>query len=166
MEGRRGARVAAMLALATTAFACYHASGGAARDVPPVVVVDSLQGIVRVVGVEAFPQAVLVLGDSSPPITLDGPPALRRVAGLRVAVVGERVGARFTVSRFVVVAANGLPAIDGIVVASGDVLTLVTADGKRFPLVNPSPVLRASIGHRVWISGPLDHEAVAYGIIE
>ena len=166
MEGGRRARAAAALIVVAVVSACHRRPASASPALQHAIAADSLQGVVQVVGVGAFPQVVLALDDRSPAITLDGPTSLRRVAGLRVAVVGARVGKRFTVSGFIVVAANGLPAVDGTLAASGNVLTLVTADGRRFPLVNPSPALRAAIGHRVWISGPLDHEAVAYGIIE
>jgi hypothetical protein len=136
---------------------------GSARAPAPT---DSLEGIVRVVGVEAFPQIVLALDSASPAVSLDGPASLRRVAGLRVAVVGERSGARLAVRRFIVLAANGVPATDGMLVADGDALLLVTSDGTRHRLVNPPPLLRSSIGHRAWVSGALDRELVAYGIIE
>lgn len=120
----------------------------------------------RVVGVEAFPQVVLALDDASPTVALDGPPSLRRVAGLRIAVIGERSGARLAVRRFIVLAANGVSATDGIIAADGESIVLVTPDGTRHRLVNPPPLLRANVGHRAWVSGPLDREAVAYGIIE
>lgn len=166
MSVRDGARLLAVLAVVAIASACHRGSGGAAREAPPVVVADSVQGLVQVVGGEPFTTVVLAPDDRSPAVTLDGPPSLHHVAGLRVAVVGARVGTRLTVSRFIVVAANGIPATDGTLAASGDALTLVTAEGKRFPLVDPSPALRAAVGHRVWISGPLDHEPIAYGVIE
>lgn len=127
---------------------------------------DSLEGIVRVVGVDALPQVVLVLDDASPSVTLEGPASLRRVAGLRIAVVGERAGARFAVRRFIVLSANGVAVTDGMLAADGEALVLVTPDGARHRLVNPPPLFRASVGHRAWVSGPLDREPVAFGIIE
>jgi hypothetical protein len=36
----------------------------------------------------------------------------------------------------------------------------------RHALVNPSPNLRAHVGARVWVSGSLDQEPIAYGIIQ
>jgi hypothetical protein len=127
---------------------------------------DSLKGIVRVVGIDALPVVTLVPDDASRSVTLDGPPSLRRVAGLRIAVVGERSGARLAVRRFTVLAANGVPATDGVLAADGDALVLVTSDGTRHRLVNPPPLLRSSVGHRAWVSGALDRAPVAYGIIE
>ena len=174
MKPGRAARLALALAAGAVAAACHRGSRVAATESPaPVsekarapVGTDSLEGIVRVVGVEAFPQVVLALDSASPAVTLDGPASLRRVAGLRVAVVGERSGARLAVRRFIVLAANGVPATDGVLAADGDTLVLVTSDGTRHRLVNPPPLLRSSVGHRAWVSGALDRELVAYGIIE
>ena len=81
-------------------------------------------------------------------------------------MIGRLAGTELGVERFVVVAANGVPATDGWLVAEGAVLYLVTADGQRHPLVRPSPNLWAHAGSRAWVSGPLDREPVAYGIIE
>jgi hypothetical protein len=121
---------------------------------------------VRLVGVDADPQVTLAFDDGRASVALVGASTLRRVDGLRVVVIGSRRGTQLVVGRFTVVAANGLPATDGVLTADGDALTLVTSDGMRHQLVNPSPALRAAAGHRVWVSGPLDRAAVAYGIIE
>ncbi len=67
---------------------------------------------------------------------------------------------------FRVIAANGVLANDGTLVVDGSQAVLLTEDGRRLPVVRPSAGLRAAIGHRVWISGPLDGETVAYGVIE
>jgi hypothetical protein len=85
---------------------------------------------------------------------------------LRIAAVGTLAANRLAVARFTVLAANGVPATDGTLALSGDALVLVASNGKRYKLVNPSPVLRANVGHRVWVSGPLDRQPVAYGIID
>jgi hypothetical protein len=169
----RAARLALALVAGAVA-ACHRGSSVAAAESPaPVgekarapVGTDSLEGIVRVVGVDALPLVTLVPDDASPSVTLDGPASLRRVTGLRIAVFGERSGGRLAVRRFTVLAANGVPATDGVLAADGDALVLVTSDGTRHRLVNPPPLLRSSIGHRAWVSGALDRELVAYGIIE
>jgi hypothetical protein len=126
---------------------------------------DTLEGTVQVGGVQPFP-AVTLVTDSGRGIVLDGPEPLAQVAGLRVAVAGMPSGKKFVVKQFRVVAANGVPATDGRLVAEGSSLAIVTADGTRHPLANPSPGLRAHVGHRVWIAGPLDQEPVSYGVIE
>ena len=179
MRARRAARLA--LAAGALVAACRRAGPGASHQPRAASVAgeapaaaeaaspartDSLQGIVRVVGVDALPQVVLVLDDASPAVTLDGPASLRRVAGLRIAVLGDRAGARFAVRRFVVLSANGVAATDGLLAADGETLVLVTPDGTRHRLVNPPSLLLTSVGHRAWVSGPLDREPVAFGIIE
>ena len=156
-------RVAALCAaLAVAGPGCHHAVGAP----PGQPAADSLTGTVQVVGVEAAPMITLVPDGGGRAVTLTGAPTLARVDGLHVAVVGRRAGSALGVERFTVVAANGLPATDGRLVAEGDVLYLVTADGLRHRLVRPSPVLAAHVGSRVWVSGPIDQEPVAYGIIE
>jgi hypothetical protein len=127
---------------------------------------ESRTGIVRIVGLDALPVVTLALDDGTPSLTLDGPASLRRVDGLRIEVTGGRVGPKFIVRRFAVIAANGLAATDGMLAMDGDALLLVTPDGVRHRLVNPPALLRENAGHRAWVSGPIDREAVAFGIIE
>jgi hypothetical protein len=157
--------VALLAALGVAGMACHQA-----RGTPPgradTEAADSIVGTVHVVGVEALPKVTLALDGGGEALTLVGPPALKRVDGLRVAVVGRLAGTELGVERFAVVAANGVPATDGRLVADGPVLYLVTSSGERHPLVRPSPNLWAHAGGRVWVSGPLDREPVAYGIIE
>jgi hypothetical protein len=156
-------RVAALCAaLAVAGPGCHHAVGAP----PGQAAADSLTGTVQVVGVEAASMITLVPDGGGRAVTLTGAPTLARVDGLHVAVVGRRAGSALGVERFTVVAANGLPATDGRLLAEGDVLYLVTADGVRHRLVRPSPVLAAHVGSRAWVSGPIDQEPVAYGIIE
>jgi hypothetical protein len=154
----RAAALALALAAGAAAIACRPARPAVAPR--PAAANDSLEGTIRVVGVEVIPVVTLAFEGVTPSLTLDGPASLRRVDGLRVAVTGHRNGATLVVTRFVVVAANGVPASEG---AS---TVLVTADGVRHRLVNPPPLLRENPGHRAWVSGPLDREPVAYGIIE
>jgi hypothetical protein len=129
---------------------------------------DSLRGHVQVVGVAEQPTVTLVPDRETKAVLLNGPvlALLAKVDGLVVDVIGTRAGRAMAVTRFAVVAANGLPATDGRLVARGDTLLLVTADGVPHALVRPSPVLRAHVGGRVWVSGRLDREPVAYGIIQ
>ena len=157
--------VAFLAALGPAGGAC-HQTRGAPPGRAEAAAADSIVGAVHVVGVEALPKVTLAPDAGGKALTLVGPPALKRVDGLRVAAVGRLAGTEFSVERFTVVAANGVPATDGRLVADGAVLYLVTADGERHPLVRPSPNLWAHAGGRVWVSGPLDREPVAYGIIE
>jgi hypothetical protein len=151
--------------LGMTVLACHHANaplpgraeGGAT---------DTIVGTVRVVGVAAVPSIVLVPDHGGATVRLSGSPSLGRVSGLRILAVGRALGPQFSVAHFAVVGANGVAATDGRLAADGNTLYLATANGVRHRLVSPSPALWAHVGDRVWVSGPLDHEPVAYGIIE
>jgi hypothetical protein len=126
------------------------------------------EGRVDVVGVDPLLTIVLRTTDPKHPILLDGPlmDQLRHVNGLDVLVTGRRHDRFITVDSFRVISANGVPATDGQLIASGDTLILVTSDGIRHALVHPSPSLKSQVGGRIWVSGPLDHEPVAYGFID
>jgi hypothetical protein len=123
-------------------------------------------GTVQIVGTDPFPRTVILPANSGISLRLIGPPSLQRVNGLEVQVVGRRAGDQFTVKSFLVVGANGQPTTDGRLVSDGGTLYIVTEDGVRHALVSPSSNLRARVGQRVWVSGPLDREPVAYGFIE
>ena len=131
---------------------CHQAGVPAARVDAKA---DSVVGKVQVVGVDPFPQVILVRDGKSKTLTLIGSPALGRLAD-----------SRLTVARFTVLEANGVPATDGRLIADTAALYVQTSDGVRHRLVSPSPRLRARAGSRVWVSGPLDREPVAYGFIE
>lgn len=154
-----------LIALGSTAAACHHAGAAQVAGADPQAS-DSVVGRVQLVGVAAVPKVALVPSDGGRTLTLSGPPSLRNLDGLAVAVVGRRTGSELRVTRFTVVAANGLAATDGRLIADGRTLYLETADRVRHPLVAPSPRLWEHVGSRAWVSGPLDHEPVAYGIIE
>ncbi len=175
-----GVAALAVLAISVGAGACHHRNGGASAAAESAQanadaqanakanpnMQDTLTGQVKVVGAAPFPTVSLVSDSGGASVELVGPATLSSVNGLRVTVAGSRAGSRFTVKRFTVVGANGVSATDGRLTADGDALALVTADGVRHPLAKPSPGLRAHIGSRVWVAGPLDSEPVAYGVIE
>jgi hypothetical protein len=129
---------------------------------------DSLAGRVEIVGTAEMPDVTLLPSDGGHAVALRGPltKSLQSVDGLGVVIVGRRSGRDVLVERFTVVSANGLPATDGIVALRGDTLVLISADSVVHALTRPSPVLRAHIGSRAWVSGPVDHEPVGYGIIQ
>ena len=144
--------------------ACHSA----ARTDPAVraVQADTVIGTIQIVGSDPFPRTVILPANSGISLRLIGPPTLQHVNGLEVQIVGQRAGDLFTVKSFTVVSANGQPATDGRLVQDGDTLYIVTEDGGRHALVSPSPNLRSRVGQRVWVSGPLDREPIAYGFIE
>lgn len=149
---------------------CMLACGGSRPASPTVAATpvrgDTVFGTIQLVGTDAFPQVILIPATSGLTLKLIGPPTLRRVDGLQVQVVGQMAGDKFTVQSFEVVSANGQPAIDGRLVLDGGSFYIVSQDGARHLIVEPSPNLRAHVGGRVWVSGPSDREPVAYGIIE
>ena len=147
----RGGRLAALGTAAALLAGCSH---------------PTLNGIVRVTGVMPFQDVVLAPAGGGESIPLLGSAALERVAGLEIAAAGSYEGAKFRVERFTVIGANGVPATDGTLERDNGNLVLVTRDGVRHTLVSPPPGLRAQLGRRVWVSGPLDREPVAYGMIE
>ena len=153
------------LVLACT-IACRTTRAGSTADPARSVQADTVIGTIQIVGTDPFPRTVIVPANSGISLRLVGPPALQHVNGLGVQVVGQRAGDQFTVKSFTVVSANGQPATDGRLLKDGDTLYIVTEDGVRHALVSPSPNLRARVGQRVWVSGPLDREAIAYGFIE
>ena len=155
----------AVAVLGPAASACHHAGATQAASADPQAA-DSVRGRVQIVGVAAGPKVTLVPADGGSVLTLTGPASLRNLDGLGVSVVGWRKGAELRVTRFAVVTANGVPATDGRLVADERTLYLETADRVRHRLVAPSPRLWEHVGGRVWVSGPLDREPVAYGIIE
>jgi hypothetical protein len=160
-----GRRLALAAGTAMALMACATASRGgppAASAVQP----DTEIGTIQVTGTEPFPRLILRPENGDLPLRLIGPPVLQRVDGLQIQIAGKRAGDQFTVKSFLVVGANGQPATDGTLVQDGGTLYIVTEDGTRHPLVHPSPNLRAHVGGRVWVSGPLDQPPIAYGIIQ
>lgn len=147
-------------------FACHGNRAGSAIDPARAVQGDTIIGTIQIVGTEPFPSTVIIPATSGISLRLTGPPALQRVNGLQVQIVGRLAGEQFTVRSFTVLSANGQPATDGRLVLDGGTLYIVTQDGTRHALVDPSPNLRARVGQRVWVSGPLDREPIAYGFIE
>jgi hypothetical protein len=148
---RRALCLAALSAAAALLGGCQH---------------RTLGGTVRVTGVAPFMEMLLVPSSGGQGIPLSGPPALNQVVGLEIAAVGQDEAGKFRVERFNVISANGIPATDGRLVQEGDRFQVVTEGGARHTLVSPPPGLRSHVGRRVWVSGPLDREPVAYGVIE
>lgn len=153
------------LALACT-IACHTTRAGSTADPARAVQRDTIIGTIQIVGSDPFPHTVILPANSGVSLRLVGPPTLQRVNGLGVQIVGQLAGDQFTVKSFTVLSANGQQATDGRLVKDGDTLSIVTEDGQRHALVNPSPNLRARVGQRVWVSGPLDRQPIAYGFIE
>lgn len=138
---------------------------------------DTLRGTVAVVGSEPATRVVLrpVAGGAEIMLMGDAVRDLRRLAGVEVQVEGRAedppggrtgVGAgSFVVERFAVRAVDGIPAVDGILVAEDDVVLLRRPDGELRRISQPPAALRTRIGAWVWIAGPLDDGVAAFGVI-
>ena len=90
--------------------------------------------------------------------------AISRLGGTEVVVRGRRDGTMFRVANFAVLRVDGAPVIDGVIIRDGARLALQRGRG-RIPLGNPPAALRAMVGARVWIGGPLDTGPNTYGLI-
>lgn len=140
-----------------------------ATSIRPVAGADTLRGIVKVVGggIDAHPVVAPHGGGAT--VTLTGPHAatLRKVSGTEVWITGSRQGATMTVDRFLVRAVNGVPAMDGTVTArDGGFALMITGEHVEHPLGHPPTALRSHVGHRVWITGPLESDALTFGVID
>lgn len=138
---------------------------------------DTLRGTLVELG--SAPNTVLVLRPSKgEPVALAGTsmPLLRRVVGLEIVVEGRRTGGRavattpggspvFAVDRFIVRAADGTPAHDGVVTSVAGTLSLTLSNGRRVVVSAMPGALASKIGARVFLAGPLHLAPVAYGII-
>ncbi|MCU0634477.1 MAG: hypothetical protein MUE41_06355 [Gemmatimonadaceae bacterium] len=127
---------------------------------------DSIRGIVAVVGSAPMTQVVVRLTDGST-VTLNGMAAsdIGRVAGTEVMVRGVRTTPmEMVAAEFAVRTVEGMPAADGMLVATSDGLVLLGRDGTRRQVSNAPPSLRALAGARVWIAGSLERPT-AFGRI-
>ena len=141
---------------------------------------DTARGVIRRVGND--PLSVLVLtsgsGANTSVIALAGPSLqqLERVSGLEVSVAGVLTAERnmtasprgapvFEVRHFFVRAADGQPAVDGVLTSQNGAYYLLSANGVRHDVPNLPAALRAQVGARIFLVGPLDRAPSAFGII-
>ncbi len=148
----------------------------AARDVP----LDTARGLLRKVGSD--PQRLLVLTPTlGAPLALstaDSSSHAQLVAavGLEIMVEGQRSAERnmeaapggaavFVVRRFVVRAADGVPARDGMLRRDGNNWILELANGVRQPIVGLPSALQTQDGARVFLVGVASQTPQAYGVL-
>jgi len=147
------------------------AGGGpsTATSVRPPVGADTLRGIIRVVGSAIDEHVVVRPNVGGTAVTLLGSQSsvLGRLSGVDVWLSGRRESERrMTVERFLVHSVDGVPAMDGTLVArDGGFAIVTTADHAEHPIVNPPAALRSHVGARVWITGSLESGAVTFGVI-
>ncbi len=138
---------------------------------------DSVRGIIESVGSEPKTQLILRRHDrSSCAVTASfGARTTAALAGLEVTLWGAQSNAAppmvpgtscaVHATRFAVRAADGVPAVDGILRRDGAGFTLELARGDRRALRGVPAVLRAHVGARIFWAGPLDRAPAAYGVL-
>lgn len=140
------------------------AGAGQAPAVSPVPG-DTLRGTLRRVGSEPAVSYLLV-DAAGRAAALSGEGALlERLTGLEVMVAGAPGPEGFRVESVAVRAANGVPAVDGVLAREGGRDVLVLADGRRAAIVRLPEALRGRTGARVWLAGPLDGDIDSFGIL-
>lgn len=161
----------AILACTVALCACGDEKGitapNTAAHLPPVA--PSRADIAGIV-VRGYSDVALVfLQTPDAVIPLQGP-----AAGPMTSVVGADVRVRGTwdghtgliVENFTVLAVKGLPALDGILVATEDGLSLRLSDGTMHRLEAAPTELMGHIGARVWVTVSPDNSAVEFGVIQ
>ena len=169
---RYPSRVYLALCLAVTVSACRRAEipHGIPVGTAPAAPRVAHTGVVHVTGNEPLTR-VQLMTTTQQVLTLDGPllAELRAAAGLEVAIAGRPVGAdadrTLRVEHFVVRAADGTAAHDGILRDSPHGVVLERVDRTRTVLPAVPAALRDQIGARIFWVGPLDRFPVAYGIL-
>ncbi len=164
-------------AVALTACAPVPASDtAAARALRASPADDSLRAVVERVGSE--PQTRLIAraaNGTSCALRADASALLAAAVGLEVTLWGVRTSGAppmmpgtsctFEVRRFAVRAANGVPAVDGIIRTEGSSFVLELASGERRELRDVPAALRSQAGARIFWAGPLNRAPQAYGIL-
>ncbi len=145
-----------------------------------ITVPDTARGIVRRVGADPLSRLALlpVPPRTAPPIALSGVMAteLQAAEGLEVMVSGRLTpeisrevspgGARvFAVQRYVVRAADGMEAHDGVLVSQSGRWYLESAPGVRAPIVGLPTALASQTGARIFLVGPLTKAAPSFGVL-
>lgn len=133
------------------------------------VATDTLRGTIAVVGADPTTMVALRCRTGGGEVYLSGSDEsmLGRLSGVDVWVSGQLDSAerRMEVRRFEVRSVDGVPAVDGVLEMGEQGLVLIRPDGRHLPIRNAPDELLQHIGARVWISGPLDEEPVAFGVI-
>jgi hypothetical protein len=134
----------------------------------PLVVIDSVRGIVSVVGTDRDRRVMIARTDGGRRVQVTGPLArlIGHVAGADVSVVGTSSGTSLEATQFLVKTVDGAPAIDGTLKTEGPALYIVTTDGNRTRIIAPPPPLQGHDGARVWITGDPSRGVASFGFID
>lgn len=155
-------RVLVWAAFAAT-IGCH--AGRSARAPLPAAASDTLRGTFVLEGADPMPAAVLRTPGGR--VELDGvPAAMRRLVQLELWVRGAaEENGRFRVESFLVRAAGGSPAWDGVVERAGEGLALRLPDGAVHALSGSPPALTDLVGARVWVTETAARTVASYGVI-
>ena len=141
---------------------------------------DTARGIIRRLGADPLSRLALVPRDGAKGelLALSGTQMgeLAAAEGLEVMVAGKRTSERaadvapgganvFAVQWFIVRAADGVEARDGVLVVVHGKTLLETAPGVREPIVNLPTALESEIGARVFLVGPRTGAPQAFGVL-
>jgi hypothetical protein len=139
--------------------------GAAPPGAAPTAVADSVRGTLQATGSE--PAVTFVVVDAAGRGTaVDGDRGLlRRLVGLDVVVRGARRGDALRAEDVTVRGANGVAAVDGVLVREGAGYALVLHGGGRRAVARLPAALRGAVGARVWLAGDLDGDIDSSGVI-
>ena len=141
---------------------CASTGGEAALDAPQ----DIIEGVVMIVGAEPLTQAT-VRTDAGEVIDLVGPGAegAGLLQGLDVRVTGalDDSGAQMEVSAIEVIRADGVAALQGVLLVEEGRWYLQLEEGRKLPLFNVGTQLQERAGERVWIAAPLNPAMGSWG---
>lgn len=167
---------AAVLCVAT--LACHSGNRGIDYGDEPVQnTVDTVRGVVSTVGTEPVVEVVIATTPGPRLVVTGGQTArLRSLGKVEVMLSGRYPGLRsmtaapgglraFEADRFIVRAADGIPAYDGVIHQEGARYFLISASGRRWAADFLPESLRALVGSRVFLAGPLSAPPAAYGVI-
>jgi hypothetical protein len=154
--------------------ACHRSTPSHADDVDASAA-DTVRGTLALLGNEPMSELRIIPVGGGAPLVLAGRQSalLRGLARLDVMVAGRMTSKRgaaggagvFTVDSFVVRAADGMPAHDGIIAEHAGRFYLVVSGGTRMPADHLPGMLRGKVGARVFLTGPLDRAPASYGVI-
>lgn len=116
---------------------------------------DTVRGIVTVIGVAPAHQVVLRTDNGANTVALSGmaTSGLSKLVGMELVIRGIKVTPRdVVVSDYIVRAADGVPAYDGLLSSGADGHYLQLTDGGRKRIASLPSALRGLDGVRVWIA--------------
>lgn len=140
---------------------------------------DTVRGVIQIVGNDPVTTVLLVPRDTTrPPVALRGEvlPVLRQASGLEVMVRGQRTAARdvgaspagvpvFAVTDFVVRAADGVTAEDGVLERRGTGYVLRQRDNTVRDIGTLPLALRDAVGARIYLVGSLSAPS-SWGVLK